>query len=87
MRRGDDIEEITLDDSQNKEYEVIRLVESFNLMISQIKNNLSEISNEKNKLEAILLHLSDGVLAFNTEGVLIHANPAGKKLLNITTKL
>lgn len=83
MRHGDDIEEITLDDSQNKEYEVKRLVESFNLMISQIKNNLSEISNEKNKLEAILLHLSDGVLAFNTEGVLIHANPAGKKLLNI----
>ena len=80
---GDDIEEITLDDSQNKEYEVKRLVESFNLMISQIKNNLAEISNEKNKLEAILLHLSDGVLAFNTEGGLIHANPAAKKLLDI----
>ncbi|MBR6252363.1 MAG: HAMP domain-containing protein [Clostridia bacterium] len=80
---GDDIEEITLDDSQNSEYEVKRLVESFNLMISQIKNNLSEISSEKNKLEAILLHLSDGVLAFNTEGALIHANPAGKKLLDI----
>jgi len=81
---GDDIDEITLDDSQKSEYEVQRLVESFNLMISQIKNNLSEISNEKNKLEAILLHLSDGVLAFNTDGELIHANPAGKKLLNIT---
>ncbi len=80
---GDDIEEITLDDTQNKEYEVKRLVESFNLMIGQIKNNLAEISNEKNKLEAILLHLSDGVLAFNTEGKLIHANPAGKKLLDM----
>ena len=53
-------------------------------MIGQIKNNLSEISNEKNKLEAILLHLSDGVLAFNTEGALIHANPAAKKMLSIT---
>ncbi len=80
---GDDINEITLEENQKSEYEVIRLVESFNLMIGQIKSNLSEISNEKNKLEAILLHLSDGVLAFNTSGELIHANPAAKRLLNI----
>ncbi len=80
---GDEIDEIVLDDSQKSEYEVIRLVESFNLMIREIKNNLSEISNEKNKLEAILLHLSDGVLAFNTSGELIHANRAAKKLLHI----
>ncbi len=52
-------------------------------MIGQIKNNLSEISSEKNKLEAILLHLSDGVLAFNTSGELIHANRAAKKMLNL----
>ena len=80
---GDDINEIVLEDSQKSEYEVIRLVDSFNLMIREIKNNLSEISNEKNKLEAILLHLSDGVLAFNTQGELIHANLAAKKLLKI----
>ncbi len=81
---GDDINEIELEENQKSEYEVIRLVESFNLMIGQIKNNLSEISNEKNKLEAILLHLSDGVLAFNTSGELIHANPAAKRLLEIS---
>ena len=80
---GDNINEIVLEDSQRSEYEVIRLVDSFNLMIREIKSNLSEISNEKNKLEAILLHLSDGVLAFNTSGELIHANPAAKKLLHI----
>jgi two-component system sensor histidine kinase VicK len=80
---GDEIDEIVLDDSQKSEYEVIRLVDAFNLMIREIRNNLSEISNEKNKLEAILLHLSDGVLAFNTSGELILSNPAGKKLLNV----
>ena len=84
---GDDIREIVLDDSQRNEYEVIRLVDSFNLMIREIKNNLSEISNEKNKLEAILLHLSDGVLAFNTSGELIHANTAAKKLLHIEDEI
>ena len=87
MRLGDDINEIVLEDNQKSEYEVIRLVESFNLMIGQIKNNLSEISSEKNKLEAILLHLSDGVLAFNTAGELIHANPAAKKMLDIQDEI
>ncbi len=80
---GSDINEITLDDSQRSEYEVVRLVESFNLMIGQIKDNLNEISNEKNKLEAILLHLSDGVLAFNTKGELILATPVAKELLKL----
>ena len=84
---GDEIDEIVLDDTQKSEYEVIRLVDAFNLMIREIKNNLSEISNEKNKLEAILLHLSDGVLAFNTSGELIHANPAAKKLLHIENEV
>ncbi len=77
------IEEINLEESQKSGYEVLRLVDSFNLMIRQIKGNLKEISSEKNKLETILLHLTDGVLAFNPEGKLIHANLAAKKLLNI----
>ncbi len=76
-------EEIELEESQKSGYEISRLVDSFNLMIRQIKNNLNEISSEKNKLETILLHLTDGVLAFNTQGNLIHANLAAKKLLKI----
>jgi len=77
------IEEIELDETQKSGYEISRLVDSFNLMIRQIKNNLNEISSEKSKLETILLHLTDGVLAFNPQGELIHANLAAKKLLNI----
>ena len=44
---------------------------------------MNEISSEKNKLETILLHLADGVLAFNLKGNLIHANLAAKKMLNV----
>ena len=77
------IEEIELDESQKAGYEITRLVDSFNLMIRQIKNNLIEISSEKNKLETIMLHLTDGVLAFNVQGNLIHTNLAAKKLLKI----
>ena len=77
------IEEIELDETQKAGYEISRLVDSFNLMIRQIKTNLNEISSEKSKLETILLHLTDGVLAFNTSGNLIHTNLAAKKLLKI----
>jgi len=77
------IEEIELEESQKAGYEISRLVDSFNVMIRQIKNNLNEISSEKSKIETILLHLTDGVLAFNTQGKLIHANLAAKKLLKI----
>lgn len=78
-----EIEEIEIEERQKPGYEIVRLVDSFNLMIRQIKTNLNEISNEKNKLETILLHLTDGVLAFNVNGELIHANLTAKKLLNI----
>ena len=81
------IEEITLDETQKSGYEIARLVDSFNLMIRQIKNNLNEISSEKSKLETILLHLTDGVLAFNPQGELIHANLAAKKLLKIEDEM
>lgn len=81
------IEEITLDEAQKSGYEIARLVDSFNLMIRQIKNNLNEISSEKSKLETILLHLTDGVLAFNTQGELIHANLAAKKMLKMEKEI
>ena len=77
------IEHIALSSKTHAGYEIARLVDTFNLMINQIKGNMNEISSEKNKLETILLHLADGVLAFNLKGNLIHANLAAKKMLNV----
>ena len=77
------IEHIALSNKTHAGYEISKLVETFNLMISQLKGNMNEISSEKNKLETILLHLADGVLAFNLKGNLIHANLAAKKMLSI----
>ena len=77
------IEHIALSPKTHAGYEIARLVDTFNLMINQIKGNMNEISSEKNKLETILLHLADGVLAFNLKGNLIHANLTAKKMLNL----
>lgn len=35
-------------------------------------------------MEAILLNMTDGILAFNIEGNIIHINPAAKTFLNLT---
>ena len=64
-------------------YEISKLIDTFNLMTTQIQNTMNEISTEKSKLETILMHLTDGVLAFNLSGKLVHANLAAKKMLNI----
>ena len=70
---------ITLSENKGVGYEISKLIDTFNLMTSQIQNTMNEISTEKSKLETILMHLTDGVLAFNLNGRLVHANLAAKK--------
>ncbi len=62
--------------------EIARLTETFNTMASELKNTLGAIQSEKEKVETILLYMTDGVVAFDTEGSIIHINPAAKKLLD-----
>jgi two-component system sensor histidine kinase VicK len=52
-------------------------------MASALKKNLNEISSEKSKVETILNYMTDGVIAFNVKGEVIHFNPASKKILEI----
>lgn len=63
--------------------EIGRLADSFNELKEQYNENLSEISNEKNKLEAILEHMTDGVIAVDSNGKIIHINSSAMKLLHI----
>ena len=47
------------------------------------KDKIKEITNQKKQIETILLHLADGIIAFNMKGDIILINPAAKKLLSI----
>ena len=80
------IENIALSPKNHAGYEISKLIDTFNVMINQTKDNLNEISSEKSKLETILLHLADGVLAFNLKGNLIHVNLAAKKMLSLASE-
>ena len=57
------------------------LTHTFNDMARIIKNNLAEISGEREKLSTIFLFLDDGVMAFAADGTLLHINPLAQKIL------
>jgi two-component system sensor histidine kinase VicK len=63
--------------------EIGKLTETFNFMASSLKNTLAEISSEKSKMETIFNYMTDGVIAFNLKGEIIHTNPASARLLGI----
>lgn len=64
--------------------EIGRLSKTFNYMSSALQDTLNEVRNEKTKLETILQNMTDGVLAFNIDGRLIHINPKAQKMLSLT---
>jgi two-component system sensor histidine kinase VicK len=61
--------------------EIGQLGQMFNSMADQLSRTLGEISNEKSKMDAIITYMSNGVIAFDTAGELIHINPRAKELL------
>ncbi len=61
--------------------EIGRLTVAFNEMAGKINSSLAEIQAEKNKVEAILLNMTDAVAAYDSNGSLIHINAAGENLL------
>lgn len=61
--------------------EIGRLTEAFNNMAVSLKRTLTEISSEKNKIETIINYMTDGIIAFNLKGEVIHANPASWRIL------
>lgn len=63
--------------------EIGKLTDTFNYMAGELKTKLNEISSEKNKVEIIQYYLTDGVIAFNIKGELIHINPAAKSMLGL----
>ncbi|WP_353893256.1 ATP-binding protein [Proteinivorax hydrogeniformans] len=63
------------------EDEIGQLAKKFNNLASRLRHTIGELSSQKSKMEFILQNLTDGVLAFNKKGELIHKNPLADELL------
>lgn len=68
---------------KKKNHDMGDLENIFGVMTTELKDKLSEVSTQKNQIETILLHMTDGIIAFSMKGEIILINPAAKKFLSI----
>ena len=57
------------------------LTGTFNDMSAVLQSTLTAVENERNKLDTLFLHMTDGVVAFDWEGAIIHCNPSVEDML------
>ena len=61
--------------------EIGQLTESFNHMAKELSHMVSSLALEKNKHETVLHNMTDGVIAYDAQGQITHANSAASALL------
>lgn len=49
---------------------------TINSMTEELKQNLKVVNKQKNQVEAILLHITDGIISFDLDGNVTYINPA-----------
>lgn len=82
----EEIKEVNKGTKKRKKTEMKNLENVFGIMTTELKEKLSEVSTQKNQIETILLHMTDGIIAFNRQGEIILINPAAKKILEYKTR-
>ena len=76
---GGDFDEVLEVDSTD---EIGVLTTTFNDMASVLHDTLDAVENERSKLDALFLHMTDGVVAYDGDQQLMHCNPAAVALLD-----
>ncbi len=80
MAAGDFEERIEL----HSQDEIGQLGAMFNYLTERLKNTLGEMSREKSRMEAILTHMADGIVAVDSSQRVLIVNPAAARMLNTT---
>ncbi|MBK5261668.1 MAG: HAMP domain-containing protein, partial [Peptostreptococcaceae bacterium] len=80
MADGDFSQEVSIKSND----EIGRLAEMFNILRLKLNETLTEISNEKSKLETILKYMADGLIAVDLSGHIVHANPSAMAMLKVS---
>ena len=60
------------------------IMSAFDDATLEIREHLKDVDKQKKQIETILLHMTDGILAFNLEGEVTHKNIAAERLLNLS---
>ena len=76
-------EKIKINETMQNMGEVGDLENAFSIMTNELQQKLNEVNRQKKQIETILLHMTDGIIAFDMDGNIIHINPAAKDLLGL----
>lgn len=79
-------ENVKVDTNVQNGSEVGDLENAFSIMTNELKQKLNEVNRQKKQIETILLHVTDGIIAFDIDGHIIHINPAAKNLLKLSNE-
>jgi len=63
--------------------EIGQLGKMFNFLIVELKKSMSNLHQEKSKMETTFKYMADGVLTVDVEGNIIHANPVAREIISI----
>ena len=63
--------------------EIGQLTDNFNNLAESLSKTIADMNSEKNRIEIILNNMTDGVLAYDSDNKLIHANYASSEMLDI----
>lgn len=56
---------------------------TINSVSEELKHNLKTVNKQKNQVEAILLHIKDGIISFDLEGNVTYINPAAVNFFDL----
>ena len=59
------------------------VLNAFNMVTDELKENLNEMTRQKKQIETMILHMTDGIIAFNMQGEVILVNPAATRFLRL----
>ncbi len=57
------------------------LTTTFNDMAAVLEDTLEEVASERNKLDTLFLHMTDGVISFASDGAILTCTPAASQML------
>lgn len=63
--------------------EIGQLGKMFNFLIVELKSSISNLHQEKSKMETTLKYMADGVLTVDIKGNIIHANPVAREIISL----
>jgi len=75
--------QIKVSRQEDAKTEIDELGNAFDKVTKGLQENLNEVTRQKKQIETILLHMTDGIIAFDMNGEILHINPAAVKLLEI----